>query len=320
MERLPTWGTDTICESVKRMAGGSALNVAVHLASLISSAQQQGLAQNTSVTFHSIVGADDFGEFSRQRVDRVPGLRNSMVTSERWGTGVCVILSSKDDRAFITQPGAVSRFTSADLPELATLPRPGVTRTHIHLAGYFSTNEFQKDYPAMIQGIRQRASEQGSIVTFSFDTNYDASESWVSALDILPLIDVFLPNETEAELIGGVKGFEESALKLATYVKDSAVVTCGSRGAVVAKNGNEGVSWVSAVPGVQPVDSTGAGDAFAAGFLAQWVGGVMDEVPTIENATRYGNQVAALVTTIFGANTELATVDRINQFLAGQMS
>lgn len=101
---MPRWGSDLECPHISQLAGGSALNVAVHLGALCASNESR------TCSFHGLVGNDPFGGFLRQRLAEV-GVSDEMESSEA-GTGVCIVLSGLDDRGFVTQVSA-----TGSLPE-----------------------------------------------------------------------------------------------------------------------------------------------------------------------------------------------------------
>jgi sugar/nucleoside kinase (ribokinase family) len=83
--------------------------------------------------------------------------------------------------------------------------------------------------------------------------------AWVAAVDVL------LPNAAEARALTGEEDPERAALALARRTGGEAVVTCGAGGAVWSGGGEPARAPAAAAP---VVDSTGAGDAFAAGWIA----------------------------------------------------
>jgi sugar/nucleoside kinase (ribokinase family) len=107
--------------------------------------------------------------------------------------------------------------------------------------------------------------------TTSIDPNWDPDERWNSGLlSLLASTDVFLPNSAEARLITGVDDI------------DVALESLSGRGGVVAVKFGDGGGMVASgteaavrAPGVSVdvVDTTGAGDAFDAGFLRGWLDG-----------------------------------------------
>ena len=178
-------------------------------------------------------------------------------------TAVSVILSTSDDRAILTLPGAVPRLQPGAVDD-GTL---AATR-HVHVASFFLQPELARGLPALLE----RARRVGC--TVSLDTNWDPAERWEGLEEVLPLVDVFLPNA--AELLAVTRGDPRA---------DGALERAGSslaaRGPLVAmKAGAEGArGWSPAGSAsasgtdVDVVDTTGAGDSFDAGFLWAWLAG-----------------------------------------------
>mmetsp|Transcript_14132 Transcript_14132/g.26163 ORF Transcript_14132/g.26163 Transcript_14132/m.26163 type:complete len:207 (+) Transcript_14132:529-1149(+) len=147
-----------------------------------------------------------------------------------------------------------------------------ISAKHIHIGGFFSLPMLQTGLASLIVEIRA----SNPSLTVSLDTNYDASEAWAKCPGLLPLleqVDVFLPNEVEATGISGEEDLEKAALWLASKVRPggAVVLTIGEKGALCAEHGVDGAPWHLDAPKVTMVDSTGAGDAFNAAFLFEWV-------------------------------------------------
>jgi ribokinase len=98
---------------------------------------------------------------------------------------------------------------------------------------------------------------------------------------LLGLADILIPNETEAALLAGETDAEAAACAL-SELAGTVVLTCGSRGAVVASGGRLR-RRVAARP-VEAKDTTGAGDAFA-GVLVTWLAEGQDLDAALDAAT-----------------------------------
>ncbi|MBE2221482.1 MAG: carbohydrate kinase family protein [Anaerolineae bacterium] len=110
-------------------------------------------------------------------------------------------------------------------------------------------------------------------------------------VEALACVDVFAPNETEALHLTGETAVSAALGKLADIVP-TAVIKLGSKGAIAQRGGE-----VIAVPpiAITPVDTTGAGDCFNAGFIY----GLLQNA-SLADCLRYGNIVGGLATTNVG--------------------
>jgi len=282
--KLPqSWGSDTILRDCRICTGGSACNTAIHLKSLVGS--------TCRVTLHTALGDDEFGTILRRNCEKV-GVEVFARSGLGHESGVCVVISSASDRAFMTKLGAVGELKIGDL-NLETLR----SADHIHIGGYFSISKLQPDLLRLVRDLRSEGE-----VTFSLDTNSDADNLWrkPALLELLSEIDVFFPNEVEARGIADKQDVEEAAKELATRLKNSSIVTRGCEGAIVAQKGNDLVKKIPAPVVANSVDATGAGDAFNAAFLSRFVFDCeLDD--TVSFAVRAG----AFATTFNGATTKL---------------
>jgi len=123
--------------------------------------------------------------------------------------------------------------------------------------------------------------------------------------DLLRLIDILTPNESEAQALTGSADPAEAARILTDRGVGTVVVTCGANGAFLA-TGND----VTHIPGflVETIDSTGAGDAFNGAVACA----VAEGVP-IKSAIVRANAAGALATTGRGAQESMPTKDDIEQ-------
>jgi ribokinase len=131
--------------------------------------------------------------------------------------------------------------------------------------------------------------------------------------DLLSLVSVLTPNESEAELLTGTEVADEARAVLAADQLRSkgvatAIVTLGSQGAMVASDDFSGP--VSAFD-VKPVDTTAAGDVFN-GALAV----ALSEGETLELAVKFASAAAALAVTELGAQPSAPGRKEIERLLA----
>jgi sugar/nucleoside kinase (ribokinase family) len=270
----PHFGAEHTEGDVVLTAGSSGVLTATGLADL-------GL--RTSVC--GLIGDDPFGRFMLDHCDRHGIVRDGIVVDAGERTGSSVILSGRDDRAILTHPGAMARFDVAAL-RLDTAARA----RHLHLSSYFLQEALRPDVPAMLEQVYALG------LTTSADTGHDPADRW--EIDrLLEGLDVFLPNEVEALAITGTDTVEDALEWLASRVEVVAIKR-GAWGASAAR-GAERV-YMEGFP-ARVVDTTGAGDAFDAGFLDAWLGG-----SDLTTCVRHGNACGALAVAHIGGTGALS--------------
>jgi len=145
-----------------------------------------------------------------------------------------------------------------------------------------------------------------TIVSADIDTVY------VGLPELLPLIDVLISSKEFPRLLTGIEDDHAALAEIkARYGCALVGLTKGGRGATVLCEGEFLETPPFQVPG-GCVDTTGAGDAFHAGFL---YGLLQDE--EIEMSLKLGCAVAALGCRALGARTGLPTREELNDFLKG---
>lgn len=186
-------------------------------------------------------------------------------------TGATVVLSRGPDRAILTATGAIDRLLVADVPrEILTAAR------HLHVGSTYLQ-------PALAAGLPDLFGEAHAAgLTTSFDCNWDPSGSWDGRIDrLMRSADLFLPNLEEARRISGRTPYTSAASELVRRATDgrepgrafTLAVKQGVAGGM-AMRGTWEYEVAEAVPlPVEVVETTGAGDAFDAGFLAGWLAG-----------------------------------------------
>jgi ribokinase len=214
------------------------------------------------VALVGVVGEDVFGTLVRERLQEIGVPTDRVRRIETVATGLGVSLVKPDgDRGMLTYSGGIGAVGEADLSEelLAGC-------RHWHVASYFLLEGVRGHWPGWLRRCRARG------VTTSLDTNWDPEDRWEGVRDLLPLVDVFLPNEQEACAIAGEADVFAAGRRLAA-AGPLVVIKRGSDGATAFGAGQE---WElgPVADGEQPltvVDSVGAGDNFDAGFLRGWL-------------------------------------------------
>lgn len=220
------------------------------------------------VAFCGVVGDDVFGQFMLDEM-ALRGIDVSACTVDPdLPTGATVILTSGTDRAILTAMGAIGAL------DVDAIPPSLVERArHLHSACFYLQEKSRKRLPAFFAAARARGQ------TTSFDTNWDPAEQWDGGVaDMLRAADIFFPNATEARRIAHVDDVEEAARGLATLGSTGrtdggpiVAVKLGADGALACRADGP-IVRVPAMS-IQPIDTTGAGDSFDAGFLRAWLDG-----------------------------------------------
>lgn len=219
-----------------------------------------GLARLGSPTsFVGKVGADLWGDYCVAFLERLGVEVSRVVKDPKLQTGITISVSSEADRALITYLGAIRALREEDIPDAML-----AEFRHLHVSSYF----LQEGLRPGLTRLFARAHALG--LTTSLDTGFDPAEAWGSGIqDVLAETDVFLPNEVELAAIGGSDDVRK-ALQALENGRTLTVAKLGSRGAAALAGGE----MVECPPiTVQPVDPTGAGDSFNAGFLHAWTRG-----------------------------------------------
>lgn len=268
------WGATTWVDTIGQSMGGNGANTCYALACL-----------GVPARLLAVVGDDTFGEELLSGL-RAAGVDTRNIARVRGATPTTIALVRSDGgRLFLHKPG-VSLQAFPEPVEFTPLLVQGVTR--YHLANPFSLPAFR---PYAAETLR-RARAAG--LETSLDAAWDSQGRWLQDLGpCLPHVGTLFVNEEEAHLLAGVEDALEAARTLRRLGAGTVVVKLGARGCAVISENEE-----FRVPAfeVDVVDTTGAGDCFAGGYLAALQRGL----PPRE-AARVANAAGALSVRRVGA-------------------
>ena len=269
MRDFPLLGTEIYSEGVKVVPGGGALNTATGLRRL-----------GVNVGWVGVLGTDFFSQYVKGYIQQEK-LDTSLV--EQLDTPlerVTVALSYPSDRAFITY--------AQKPPDIIAMVRTALKKANFkHL--HFPSLTVHDDMPELLKLCKAKG------IRVSMDCQHREEKLELPLVQaILSQVDIFMPNALEARRITG-----ESELSAA--VNRLSKITTG----IVVKNGAEGalahfgtIGFHSSAFEVTPLDTTGAGDTFNAGFLAAY----LQNLP-IKTCLRWGNYCGAQSTLGYGASS-----------------
>ena len=292
----PQRGALTLCDAMAPFIGGCAANTGIGL---------HKLGVETSIL--GKVGRDGFGDFvfktfEELGVDARGVRRDDLATT----SATMVMVASDSERSFVHYQGANACYVQSDVDwkaiEEAQL---------LHIAGHFLMPSF--DGAPCAETLRQ--AQKRSIKT-SLDTAGSTTEEWRDILaPCLPHLDYFVPSFSEARYCTPFYGTaKDRPENVARWFLDQGVGTValkmGGAGSLVMSN--EG-KWQVPPFRVEAVDATGAGDAFAAGFLAGVLHG-MD----LPQCAELGNAVGACCVTRVGTVDGVLSLEDTLQFIEDQ--
>jgi sugar/nucleoside kinase (ribokinase family) len=242
-----------------------------------------GLARlGRDVSLLAVVGRDVFGDQMRSVLADAGVDVGQIAVHPELATGLSIILArtDHDDRAILTYPGAIPTLTGADVLGAVDALRDAGLR-HVHIGSFFLQPSLATVLPGVLAEVRRAG------VTVSLDTNHDPAGHWQGVDDLLPSLDLLLPNRQEVVAIAGLADAEAAARMLAAH-GPTVVVKDGPAGAFAVTADDR---MVTAAPcRGEVVDSTGAGDTFDAAFVDAWLDGLGVEV-ALRRATIAGGIV-----------------------------
>jgi sugar/nucleoside kinase (ribokinase family) len=285
-QAFPVLGRETLVEGLSLTVGSASAICASALAKL-----------GDQVTFTGKVGRDAWGDLCLKSLRDLGIDCSSVKCDESLTTGITVSITWAKDRALLTYLGSIAALQASDVSN-ECLRRSG----HLHVSSFFLQRALRPDLKSLLA----RAHEKG--LTTSVDPGFDPDEAWGKDLiDTLNEVDVFLPNEVELAAISGRENRIDSLRSLANG-RTLTVAKLGADGCIAMRDGE--IVSVPAFP-ITPVDTTGAGDTFNAGFLHAWLSGV-----ELQEAMRFAAACGALSTLGLGGTASQPTESQAREFIA----
>lgn len=265
VDAMPQLGRETFVDSVKLHAGGGGFITAAYLSAL---GKDVALASNLPAEpFGSVVAA----EVQHMEIDD----KFCKTASGDSQPQITVAIVKEGERAFLTKRTGIC--VPAEIDDCFADP----ALTHLHIGELTSLIE----HPELITLARN------SGLSISLDCGWDEEAFKHPNLDrLIGAVDIFLPNSAEAAQL------QESGYKL--NVAPNTVIKLGADGAELYTNGSH---HKRSTKTVHVVDSTGAGDAFNAGFLSAWLDGMNSDV-----CLDAGNRAGAIAVARIGGASGLS--------------
>jgi sugar/nucleoside kinase (ribokinase family) len=272
------FGSDT-ASRISTNGGGAAGNVAAWLTRTTS---------NSTIVSH--VGDDPAGAALIAEFDSLGVTHENLVIQGEPSGVVVVLVDSSGERTMFPDKGANSSLKLSDLPPLDNYQA-------VYISGYALLNSLSRPgVLAMIEKVRADS------IPIYFDPASVGAMKDVSDKEIhqwFSLMNVLFLNEEESIFLTGLVDIERALDYLLEY-SEVVVIKRGSLGAIAKARGYDSIS----IPAVSAtvVDTTGAGDSFAAGFIAAFA-----SKRDLTAAMTAGAELAAQCVAIVGGRPRVGT-------------
>jgi len=281
-DSLPAIGKEILAKQMNVTLGSSAAIFASNLSSL-----------GAKVSFLGKLGKDVFGDMVLKTLEHKGVDTASIQQHDDLRTGATVVLNFGEDRAMITHPGAMEHLSAEDIDWNIVKHS-----SHLHFSSFFIQKGIQKD----IGKIFSEAKKHG--LTTSFDMQWDPAEKWeIQLKDILPHVDIFLPNEAELLHITNCSSIHEAVAQIQPF-SNIIVVKQGKTGSTVFTRGAS--FFKPAFLNTDVIDAIGAGDSFNAGFVYKYI-----QKRPLEDCQEFGNVIGAVSTTAPGGTNAFSDKHKI---------
>ncbi len=249
--------------------------------------------------FISKIGDDQFGEMATKIYDEAKVDYSNVIISKEHSTGAAAIMVNEESgaNAINVFSGAAAAITNADIDKAENI----IKDSKIFLTQLEAPKE------TVLYAIKKAHS-------LGVKTVLNPAPAAEIDKSIFPFIDYFTPNETEASFyVGHSVNSNDDASRAASKLLDmgikNVIITLGEKGAYFA-NANETFSSPIANLSNPVVDTTGAGDAFNAGFAV-----ALTENKSIKDAISFASATAGLSTTKIGTANSMPNRDEIDKIL-----
>lgn len=290
-DSVPTPGTLRAVEGVSTHVGGCAANAAIDLAKL-----------GVPVTLSCKVGRDSFGRFVRETAGEAGVDIRGIVEDGGVSTTVSIVcVNSSGERSFLYNPGSAAAYTLEDI-DLRLVEECDI----VFVAGAMLLTSFDGEPCARFM---EEARAKGKFTVM--DTAWDFADVWLPKVEaVLPHLDLFMPSLEEAQKLTGEADPDRIADRFFEMGVANVIVKLGKEGALFCPAGRERFR-LPTYRSIKPVDTTGAGDSFCAGFLAGLAQGW-----DFRESGAFANAVGTHCIMAVGASTGIRSITEIKEFMA----
>ena len=283
LQQFPEIGKEILAEKMIYTLGSSSAIFSSNLSTL-----------GASVDYCGCIGDDDFGKKIIYDLNQ-KNINTTDIIRSKTATGITVVLNAEQNRAMVTYPGAMNELSEQHVTDALL-----ANAKHMHVSSVFIQ-------PALKPGLTKlfkRAKQHG--LTTSLDPQWDSYEEWeCDWKNLLPFVDVFLPNVEEIKNIAKQASANEAANAIKAYSN-----------IIVVKNSVEGAAIFfkdyvieqQAFINKDFTDAIGAGDSFNAGFISRFIKG-----KSLKECAEYGAVCGAINTTQNGGTAAFESIDAVKR-------
>lgn len=277
VKQMPKPGETMHTKEIFSAGGGKGANQAV-----------AAKRSETVTNFIGAVGNDAAGDMMRELLSEEGIDLSGVQKLEKQATGQAyIIVDDQGENSIMIHSGANNAFTPQQVKEHAELIK----------ASDFVIAQFESTLESTIEAFT--IARQAGVKTI---LNPAPALEEVPE-DLLKVTDMIIPNETETEILTGIKVTDEASLKTASdhlhqLGIEAVIITIGSKGAFYDVNGRSGI-----IPAfkVNAVDTTAAGDTFIGAMSSI----LAKDFSNLEQAIEYGNKASSLTVQRFGAQPSI---------------
>lgn len=283
-DRMPEKGETIKGKHFQQLPGGKGANQAI---------AASALGVNTYIVGH--VGADDHGQFSIHNFQEYGVHVDFLQCDSHATTGMAMIIKSEADNRIILDLGANETVSTQTID----------TALHHIQKGDVLLTQLENPLPIVSYALKQ-AKSKGALTLFN------PAPAEVLEDSIYQFVDIIVVNETETQLLTQIAPVDAQAWQQAATVflekgVSGVIITLGEKGSVYIDR--ERTYFLPAYA-IKTVDTTGAGDSFIGGFIAQR----LQDTP-IEEAMRFANAVSGFMCQIDGAQSKTLTAQSVRAFM-----
>ncbi|MEG1640739.1 MAG: carbohydrate kinase family protein [Ruthenibacterium sp.] len=290
VDSVPEPGTLRAVQSTSMHVGGCAANAAIDLAKL-----------GIRPVLCCKVGKDSFGEFVLKQTESAGVDTSGIICSPDIATTTSVVcVSSEGERSFLYTPGSTAALHAQDIP-LHLIDRCDI----VFVAGAMLLSEFDGE---PCRRILEYGRSKGKFTVM--DTAWDFDDVWLPKIEpVLAALDLFMPSYEEAVHLSGKTDPAEIADFLIGKGVKNVIIKLGNQGAYFCPEGEEGFV-LPTYRKIKPVDTTGAGDSFCAGFLCGLTQGW-----NFQQSGAFANAVGTHCIQAIGASAGIRPIAEILKFM-----